>query len=444
MITASVYLGTLRAHWRMLLALAGLGLLIGLLGVRLLPSQYIANRLLVVTAQGGQGLTDLSQGSSLATGHAQSLTYIGNTQATLYRAMNSIGADPAASGSYKIQAAMPANTTYVEIHAQGPAAESAIALAKAASERLITANGELTSALADTSKPAVAVRDVTASNEQDSASPAGPSRTLLALGATALLPLLAFFVLALRGAVKPRAGESFDLDELIPYKTLGSIRGERGAALEVVRPRPSHFAVLRRAGLIESGVGGRIITLARVDGPSDPRTALALAQALAELDRSVLVVDADMASPTLDPSATGGLAQCIESGRVDETYRRRWLDSTIEVLPTGRAAGATRLLISSEAREVFETLREEYDVILISSASALSGPGASAVASLSDEVIILADFSTPVDLIVDAGQSFPNNLVSGVVVLGRGSRRDGWHAGARPRTSTESTVRSST
>lgn len=423
MITAAVYLGALRAHWRKLVALAALGLMLGLVAARALPTEYTANRLLVVTAQGGQGLTDLSQGSSVAVSTAQSLAYLGNAPATLHDALASIGVDSAQASPYKLRAAVPANTAYVEVNTVAPTQQSAVSLAQTAVEKLIAANNELTSTLADSSKAAVAVRDITPPSGRGAAWATGLPKWLLPAAGALFMPVLVYFLLVLRSAVKPTVGESLDLDEIVPFPVLGSIDRERHKAPEVVRPRPPHFAVLGRSGLMESGVGGRVVTLTAVEGPSDARPALALAQALGQLGRRVLVVDADLSRPSLDSAAEGGVADCLARGGDFAASRRRWLDSTVQVLPTGASTQATKLLVSQRAHALFDELRRDHDVVFVSSASALSGPDASAIADLSDEVILMADTSTPIDRIIDAGQSFREGSISGLLVLDRGRGR---------------------
>lgn len=423
MITAAVYLGTLRAHWRKLVALAALGLVVGLLGSRVATTQYTCNRLLVVTAQGGQSLTDLSQGGSVATSRAQALAYIGNTGSTLYESLSALGVDPARAADFRISTGVPANTTFVEVNTQAPTEQLAVGMAQAAAERLIRDNAVLASTLTDSSKAAVIIRDVTPVSVQNQAWPIGLSKWLLPAAGTLLLPMLAYLLLVFRSAVKPTVGESLDLDEIVPFPVLGSIERVSGQQMEVVRPLPEDFTVLGRSGLMEPVVGGRVVALIGVEGPSDCRPALGLAQALAQLGRRVLVVDANLKSPSLDRPIGGGLAQCLETQTDFPDGQRLWLDTSVSVLPTAQSADATRLLVSPHAHHIIDKLRGAYDVVIVSSASALEGPDASAVADLSDEVILMAETSTHVDRIVDAGHRFREGSISGLLILQRGRSR---------------------
>ncbi|WP_068426660.1 hypothetical protein [Piscicoccus intestinalis] len=420
MITAAVYLGALRAHWRKLVALALIGLVLGVAASRMMPVSFMASRLLVVTAQGATGLSDLSQGGTLAASQAQALAYVGNSGSTVGEALRTLGADPALAAGATIAASVPPNTSYVEITATASEGQLATQLARAAAERLIRANEELTSPLADSAKAALLVRDVTPPSAQDESWSKGLPRWLLPAAGMLALPVLAYFVLVLRSAVKPTVGESLDLDDIVPFPILGTIPRERNRALEVVRPRPPHVTAIARAGLMEAAEGGRVVALTAVEGPSDCRTALGLGQSLAQLGRRVLVVDADLQRPTLGGAQSGGLAAALQNGRDPGTDLRPWLDSSLQVLPTSSHTAGTRLLLSPRARDVFAALRKKCDIVLVSTPAALSGPDAAALADLSDEVILLADTTTAVDHVIDAGLGFREGSIGGLLVLDRG------------------------
>lgn len=428
MITAAVYLGALRAHWGKLLGLAAAGLLIGIVASFFVPTSYTANRLLVVTTQGGKGLTDLSQGGSVAETRAQSLAYVGNSQPTLFEALSKLGVAGAGAGDYRVAAAVPANTTYVEINTRAPSESGAIDLGRVAAESLVAANAQLTSPLSGSRQEPVVVKDITPSSAATSAWRAGLPRWLLPLAGAVLLPLLAYFLFVLRSAVKPSVGESLDLDEIVPFPVVGSIPRERNRDPEVVRPLPAHFTALGRSGLTETARNGHIVALTAVEGPSDCRPALGLAQALGQLGRRVIVVDGDLRQPSLDGASVGGLAGVLSNGTDISIDQRNWLDSPVRVLPTAANTAATRLLLAPAAAAAFHELRESYDAVLVSTASALSGPDATALSEIADEVILMADTSTPIDRIVDAGLGYREGSITGLLVLDRGRRRPSLHA----------------
>lgn len=425
MITAAVYLGALRAHWRKLVALAALGLVLGVAASRLVSTEYSSSRLLVVTAHGGEGLSDLSQGNSLATGQAQALAYLGSTDAVKYQALSRLGLGPQSVTGVKLSASVPQNTSYVQIAASAPTEKLAVDLAGAAAEQLIADSPRIGATLGTGRASPVTVEDITATGGSSKAHPSSLPPWLLPLAGALLLPALAYFLLVLRSAIKPRVGESLDLDSLVPFPILGAIPRDRSRNPAVVRPQPAHFAVAARSGLMSTNASERIVALTSVEGPSDCRPALGLAQALAQVGRRVLVVDGDVARPSFPrkTEAREGFAEALANGHDARNDVSRWLDSSVDVLPTGQDAGATRLLLSERAHQVVKGLAEGRDTVLVISASALSGPDAAALADLSDEVILMADIRTQIDRIIDAGQRFRDGKITGLLVLDGGRTR---------------------
>lgn len=420
MITPTGYLGTLRVHWLTLFVLAVLGLIVGLLGQRMQPTEYTANRLLVVEAQGGESLTDLSQGASYAVSRAEALAYVGNTDNLLYEGLVRLGVDTSTAAQFQVQVGVPAKTTYIEINVKAPSPSVALALARASAEKLIAANMQFFSTTPKSEKPTVVVRDVTPVTVASQAWPVGLPQWLLPLAGVTLLPLIGFFFLVLRNAVRPTVGEAVDLDEILPFPILGTIPSTGDQRSEDVRAGTPHKIVVARYALIDPQDRGRVIALIGVGGRSDYRPALALAKALALMNHRAIVVDADFGEPSMDPMPGGGLATALESGGELSWDQRPTHDFSVRLLPTSQHRRATRLLLSPRAREAIDRLRKENDFVFLSGPSPFEGPEAAAIANLCDEVILTADKGTLVDLVVDAGRSFTEGKVTGLLLLDRG------------------------
>lgn len=437
MITSAEYVGVFRAHWRKLLVALVVGAVVGLVAGQLLPAQYTASRLLVVRAQGAQGLTDLSQGSSLAAAQAKALAYLASQPATVHGALDGIGMPREGREDVRASADVPSGTNYVTVTVSSSdektSVEAAVALARAAE----VASPALASTLAGestASTAALVVDDVTPTTQQFSAIAGGLPRWVLPGALAAGLPLLLYLLLVLRNALNGTVGESMDLDAVLPFPVLGRVGVRRGGSLEIVRPTDEHHNVLVRSGLLDEAEDTKMVALTKVQGEPDPRLAIGLAQALGDLRRSVLVVDADLASPTLPagpeagansgPGSSGpvGLAAML-AGITSPVGLHAWLDSGADVLPTTREVASTRLLRSEHAGPAFRTLRGRGGTVLLNTAPALSGPDAAAVADLADEVILFATPQTPVEEVVRAAQQFRMGTVSGLVLLAdRGSR----------------------
>lgn len=423
MITSAEYVGVFRAHWSKLVIALLLGAGLGILAGQLMPAQYAATRLLVVRAQGASGLTDLSQGRSLAADQAKALAYLGSQPATVHGALDGIGMDRDARGSVSTVAEVPPGTTYISVGVTTDDEKTAVASAQALAKAIIAASPEVASTLSnDAGKQAEAlvVDDVTPATQQFSTLSGGLPKWVLPGALAAGLPLLLYLLLVLRNALNGTVGESMDLDAVLPFPVLGSVGVRRRAGVEVVRPTDAHHNVLVRSGLLDEGDRNRLVAITKVDGGGDPRLAIGLGQALGDLRRSVLVVDADLASPTL-PATDGvpspaGLAAML-AGNAEPVGMRPWLDSGAEVLPTTPEVASTRMLRSEHAGAAFDALRKARGTVLLNTAPALSGPDAAAVADLADEVVLFATPRTPVDDVVRAAQQFRLGTVTGLVLL---------------------------
>lgn len=423
MITPTGYLGILRAHWFKLFALAVFGAIIGLLGQLMQPTEYTANRLLVVNAHGGQSLTDLSQGTSYAGSRAGALAYVGNTDNFLFESLGQLTVDPSIASKFRVQAGVPADTTFIEVNAQAPTLDAAVGLARMAAQNIIVANKQFSSIPVDSTQPALDVRDITPVPVQSQAWPIGLPKWLLPFAGVTLLPLIGFFLFVLRNAIRPILGEAVALEEIVLFPILGTIPYPRDQQLEDIRSGPQHKLAITRYALMDTQAGGRVIAFVGVEGPSDYRPALAMAQALALMDRRVIVGDADFGEPSMDPSSGASLATALEAGGELPCDEHTSRDSVVRLLPTSKHSGATRLLLSPQARELINRLRQNNDFIFLIGPSPFGGPEAAAIASLSDEVVLIADENTPVDLVVDAGRSFPEGSVTGLLILDRSRPR---------------------
>lgn len=447
MIPAAIYLGTLFAHWRKLVVAGLIGLVIGLPLSLAMPHQFVAGRLLVIKTQAGVGYTDLSQGTALTTAQANALTYIGNLSSTVGLVHNAIDVPEADKAGLKIAVVVPPNTSYLQITATANSADAAVKAAKQAATILQEASPAVSAKLAAestakgaaaTDPNAVVLEDITPSNDQSLATPTGLARWVLPVALMLALPPLLYLALTLRSVIRPQVGESLDLASRLPFTLLGQLHQSRGQKVTSAVPTPDHFRVLSRAGLLETDGPSKVITLTKVEGRSDCRPALSLGQALSQIGRKVVVVDADVASPSMalddisDDSL--GLAHALEGVTKVGTVAQRWYGD-ISVIPTAQRETSTRLLSLGLTDAMIKELRELYDVVLISAASTSSGPDSTLASIHSDEVMLLVESSTRVDRLIDAGELLPKNLLAGAIVLEsappRGTRRFGLGTGNR-------------
>lgn len=408
----------------MLLTLAVVGSSLGLLFGRLATTEYTADRLLMVSPQGGQSLADLVQGGDLAASRAQSLAYVGSAAPSLYQALTRAGIELSTANQYLVSARVPTDTTYIEVQAKGPTPDLTLKLAAAAAAQLIEANNNWGGTNTTRTTARIDVQDITPAGLQQETNPTRPPKWLGPLGGAVLLSLLGYFIIVLRNFLNPTVGHALNLGEVLPFPVIGVLPAEHHDDETDPVSTVEHSMVVARYGLMPATAGARIVLIAAVDGDSDARLVLTLARALADMGRSVVMVDADLHNPSLSPRVNGDLAALLENGGNAIEAIESWGDPPLYVLPTSKHSNATRLLLSRESELVFQQLREAGDFILVSGASASNGPDFAAAADLSDEVLLIADPSTPVDRVLAATATLRDGSVTGLLV--RLPRQHGW------------------
>jgi polysaccharide biosynthesis transport protein len=135
--------------------------------------------------------------------------------------------------------------------------------------------------------------------------------------------------------------------------------------------------------------------------PREGKTAVTanLAAALADTNRRVLVIDADLHNPSMhkifDVPNTWGLSDLASSDNPVETYpldalvRRTDLESLF-VLPSGPGTANTiRLLYSSRLTELLKRFRKEFDIVLIDTPPMIEIADARVLARQADGVVLV-------------------------------------------------------
>lgn len=181
----------------------------------------------------------------------------------------------------------------------------------------------------------------------------------------------------------------------------------RGAVeLATCNQKDSVIADSFRATLVSlllSGPGGfppRIVVLTS-PGPGDGKTTVVsnLGIAMAEIDKRVLLIEADVRKPRLRKifglESSAGLIDILDNpAPIEQLAIQDYIVPTpvsgLHLMPCGRSHKAAWNLFSKRRlHDMLETLRHEFDLVLIDTSPLLVGPDARLVARLADGVVMV-------------------------------------------------------
>lgn len=236
--------------------------------------------------------------------------------------------------------------------------------------------------------------------------PSSPNQKLdIALGV--LVGLIVGVALAfLRDRMDEHLRRPEDVEGLLDAPLLARVPLEpgRGMATGLLSTRDRRtptaevFRALRTTLLASAATSGAKVVLVVSSVPDEGKSVVAtnLAIVLAQAEKNVVLVSADLRKPTvhlfLNVHNAVGLTDVLEDDvSVDEVIQ----DSSIahlRVLPSGAPThGPTELLESRAMRKLLAVLRDRYDYVILDGAPLLNVADSLALAQLVDGVLIVAD-----------------------------------------------------
>lgn len=438
------YLGVLRRGW----ALIVLGLLVGLAGgwfaQQLEVPSYSATARDLVTSQ-SSGVTDVNdtvQANGLAAGRVASFVLVASSGLVLQPVIDELGLDLTVDQlASQISVVSPPNTVVIETTAtaESPALAQSIANAISATfSRVVAEQLEPEPVVVETPLPVVdangtpipdpVVTVLRIVNIEEAELPTEPEQAVgpffLVIGAIAGLGL-GLVAASVREALDRRVRTRRDVAAVTEAPVVGVLRRDRalrraplagadranGSVSESFRSLRTAIGHLRVRDRRSAFV---ITAMARGNGSTTVTANLAVA--IAKTATTVVVIDANIASPeltaVLDARGSRGLTDVL-AGRatLDEALRPGPHGTT--VLPVGTHPGATAELLATAAmRDLLETLRERFDVVLVD-APALS---------VGTEATVLGSFGCATLLVVPAGAVIRPRLAETLATLAMGGQ----------------------
>jgi len=245
--------------------------------------------------------------------------------------------------------------------------------------------------------------------------PASPTSPNLILN-IALAALLGMFVGLIAAFVRERMDDRLrgrsDLESAIgaPVMTMipeiPSWRDRERAHLVTLQaprsPAAEAYRTLRTSILVAAAEHGykTLMVVSAIAGEGKTTTAANLAVVLAQADKRVVLISADLRRPRLNdffglPTSERGLSEVLEGGRKAWEAMRSGKVDNLWVMPSGRVSDQPTELLQSEAmRELLANQREVVDFIIVDCPPVLAVADALVVAPMADAILYVANEQT--------------------------------------------------
>lgn len=405
--TVQDYARILRERWVLIVAAALVGLLAGGLAWTLRPVEYTARLTLYVSAQAADTTTSAYQGSLLSQQRVVSyVTLVGSTRVSreVVRRLGLAESPEAVAG--RVSASSATDSVLIDVAVVGAAPAEASAVANAVGAVFVDLVAELEEPSTPGGVAPVVVRVV-----QRATAPAAPSSpdlpVPLALGLLAGLALGAGLALV-RNALDTSIKSVEQLRDASGVPNLGLVAYDPrvpGRPLTLHEdpqsPRAEAFRQLRtNLQYIDVDSPPEVIVVtSALAGEGKTTSVCNLAIALAAVERSVLVVEADLRRPgvadLLGLERSAGLTDVLAGRARSEEVVQPWGGGRFDVLTSGPLPpNPSELLASRQMRSLLDELRHRYDVVLVDSPPLLPVTDAAAMAPATDGVILVCRFRT--------------------------------------------------
>jgi capsular exopolysaccharide synthesis family protein len=176
-------------------------------------------------------------------------------------------------------------------------------------------------------------------------------------------------------------------------------------------PAAEAYRTLRTSILVAAAEHGykTVMVVSAIAGEGKTTTAANLAVVLAQADKRVVLISADMRRPRLNdffglPASERGLSEVLEGGRKAWEAMRSGHVDNLWVMPSGHVSEQPTELLQSEAmRELLANQREVVDFIIVDCPPVLAVADALVVAPLADAILYVAnERSTPRGAVIAA------------------------------------------
>jgi capsular polysaccharide biosynthesis protein len=402
-VTLREYVNTVRTHWRPLLA----GLLVGLLGAVALylvtPVEYSARTTVFVSARAG--LADASsayEGNLLSAQRMTSYVELVRSHRMATEVIAALGLpDRPADLARRVTATTAPESVVLTISVTDPSPTRAADIANAVADRFVIFVTDLEQPADPTVAPPLGARVFEPAAPP--LNPATPALWVYVGSGLAVGLLIGMLAATTRRTLDRRARSARAVAAALSAPVLASVPAgsmSRGP-IPAVQAQPlslqaESFRRLR-VHLQSLGVGfsrRMIVMTSPVPDPGSVRTICELAAAMTESSRRVLLVEADGIRPRLaadlDLPPSPGLAGIV-TGRANLVDAvQRWEDGGLDVLQIGPTWDEkTSLLVARAIPTVLESVRAQFDLVLVIAPPVLSFVDTAPLAARCDATLLV-------------------------------------------------------
>lgn len=368
-----------RSRWIVIIAFALIGLIGGAAYALIAPRQYEAEAELFVSASGIDNTSDLAQGGTFSQQQARNYSAIATKELVLAPVISSLKLSESVSGlARKVSATVPLNTSIISITVTDSSPERAARTANAIATSLVDTVIKLVPKKSDGTTP---VRLEPVQNATAPANPSAPnSRISLLLGLLAGL-VVGLVLIILREIASTRVRSTDQIHEITDAPVLATVVNDFSAArAPLLQPdlhdtvRAEEFRQLRTNLLSAHDDRSQRVVLVTSSVPREGKsvTASNLAIALAATGKKVILVDADLRTPSIaglfELEAEVGLSDVLAGNAQLGDAVQPWGTTTLSILPAGSiSANASELVGSSASDALIAALAGGYDFVVIDS-----------------------------------------------------------------------------
>lgn len=231
--------------------------------------------------------------------------------------------------------------------------------------------------------------------------PVGVSKTILFLLAGVFSVIFAVGMVLVLELIDRGIEDADDIKKVLNLRLLGTLPKVRNPLGEVGNNKRSDYVEeLKRIYMVmaqKKGPQSLLLTASR-SGEGKTTVAMALSRYLASIGTRVVVIDANTTSPSIaaiaEVSSTPGFADLM-AGAEDLSKTVHKDDSGLAVIPAGNQEryGIDILSASERFRKLIETLKTQYDFIIVDCAPVLNTTDAEIIAGHVDQVVLVIEWA---------------------------------------------------